>query len=89
MPIFRVSNPALKHAQNEPPLACFVNFLANRGGDPSMRSKVCIFSTVFAHVASETYIFSVFPSFLLNSGLATEAANVYILRFPFIFTEKS
>ena len=29
-----------------------------------MRSKVCIFSTVFAHVASETYIFSVFPSFL-------------------------
>jgi len=29
-----------------------------------MRSKVCIFSTVFATVASETYIFSVSPSFL-------------------------
>ena len=53
-----------KHAHFFGRNGLFGQLLVNRGGDPFMRSKVCIFSTVFAHVASETYIFSVFPSFL-------------------------
>ena len=36
--IFMVSKPVLKHARNELFFLCFVNFLADRGGDPYVRS---------------------------------------------------
>ena len=71
-----------KHAHFFGRNGLFGQLLVNRGGDPFMRSKVCIFSTVFAHVASETYIFSVFPSFLPRK---VQQWNIYIYIYIYIY----
>ena len=86
MPIFRVSKPVLKHARNEPFFLCFVNFLADRGGDPFVRSKVRVFTLFllmwlprYIYIYIYIYINRVFPTFLSSKS------DVYIYIYIYIY----